>query len=132
MSKKVFNENQYHKDLKRYKKAFYSSALLANRSINVIMMTTFYEIGEDIQKKGMWIESYIKRISQEFKKQPTMMSEQNIRNMCRLTLLITFEEIFTLRLFEHGWDDIVSIINSSDDHDYFVTNIQYEKEKGGA
>ena len=42
------------------------------------MMMTFHEIGEDIQKKGMLVEEYIKRIPSEFPNHKTIMSKQNI------------------------------------------------------
>lgn len=127
-----FDENVYKEDANRYKKIFYSSAVAANQALTFLMMMAFYEIGEDIQKKGIWVEEYIKRVSNEFPEHKIVMSKQNIGNMCKLSQLIDAEEIINLRLFELGWSELIPLIQNSENHDEFITNIGNERNKGEA
>ena len=132
MEKTIFNEIKYKEDAKRYKELFYSCSTTANQVLSFLMMMTFHEIGEDIQKKGMLVEEYIKRIPSEFPNHKTIMSKQNIRNMCKFSLLIEVEEITTLRLFEYNWSELIPYIESSNNHDEFIAHIEAERKAGKA
>lgn len=132
MKKTIFSEFKYKEDAERYKELFYSCSTTANQVLSFLMMMTFHEIGEDIQKKGMFVEEYIKRLSSEFPNHKTIMSKQNIRNMCKFSLLIEVEEITTLRLFEYNWSELIPYIESSNNHDEFIAHIEMERKAGKA
>ena len=60
------------------------------------------------------------------------MSKQNIRNMCKFSLLIEIEEITTLRLFEYKWSELIPYLESSNNHDEFIAHIEAERKAGKA
>ena len=132
MNKKEFNEVKFKKDLIKYKNIFFSAVDVANLTLNFTMITTFYRLGEDIRKKGVWREEYVKRISEHFSDDTVIMTEENIKRMCKLSALVTSEEILTLGLFEFKWSELIPYIDSSKNRDEFLGYIQEERTMGEA
>ena len=126
------DETKFAEDFKKYRDLILSSSRAANKAVNAIMMLAFYEIGQDIQKKGMLIEEYIKRVSNEFPKSAFIMSEQNIRNMCKLSLLVSLDDLFDYRVVEIMWEVLIPIIEKANNKDEFIAYIQDEQNKGEA
>ena len=132
MNKKEFNEVKFKKDLTKYKNIFFSAVDVANLTLNFTMITTFYRLGEDIRKKGVWREEYVKRISEHFSDDTVIMTEENIKRMCKLSALVTSEEILTLGLFEFKWSELIPYIDSSKKREDFLAYIQEERTMGEA
>lgn len=132
MNNNRFDEAKFKEDLNKYSSLFFSSKLAANQILNMVMLTTFYEIGQDIQSKGRWFEMYIKRVSESFPEHKLLMSPQNIRSMCKFSSLVKVEEIVSLRLFEFSWDRLLHCIEISNSHDEFVAYVKEERKIGVA
>lgn len=132
MNKKQFNEKQFEDDIKKYEKIIDSARYSASEVINLFMIITFYQIGADISKKGIWKNEYLRRVPGKVTNCRILLSKDNLVSICKFSWLISFEEIASLKLQVLPWQETKRIIDESVNHDDFIQKIREEHEKGEA
>ena len=132
MKKYEFNKKTYEEDLIKYKEILSSSSATAKEVMNLIMIMAFHELGEEIRKKGELVNEYIKRMPKDFPNYTYIMTEQNIRNMCKFSSLVEVKEIIDLRLYDYTWSELLLFIEASKNHDELIVHLRDERKVGKA
>ena len=117
---KTFDEKRYQIDLEFYKWILASRRIDAFVAINLNMLCAFYNIGMDLNKKGTWKETYIKRIKEDCPKYKEILNRDSVEGMCKLASLLDFADITNSDLSLIPWSTTLNILNQVDSKDDFL------------
>ena len=123
-------EKDYFNDLKKIKESIRLNQNKAMVQVNSYMIKTYYEIGTIINKRKIWGNKYIERLSNDLKEYGKGYSIQNLYRMSQIANEYSFNELFSQPAREIPWFTLIEITHKSNTHEEMLYYINETFKNG--
>ena len=123
-------EKDYLNDLSKIKETIRTNQNKAMVVVNSAMIMTYYEIGTIINKRKIWGNKYIERLSNDLKEYGKGFSIRNLHNMRKFSEEFSIDEILHQLGAQIPWRTIVEIMQKSNSHEEMLWYINQTHKNG--
>jgi predicted nuclease of restriction endonuclease-like (RecB) superfamily len=109
-------EKDYLNDLQKIKETIRTNQAKAMVIVNSAMIMTYYEIGTIINKRKIWGNNYVVKLSKDLKEYGKGFSKENLYRMSRLANEFTSDEIVSQPATQIPWFTLIEIMTKSKSH----------------
>ena len=110
-------EKEYLNDLKQIKETIRTNQNKAMVVVNSTMIMTYYEIGNIINKRKVWGNNFVIKLSQDLKEFGGGFSKENLYRMSRFANEFTMNELVSQPATQIPWFTLIEIMTKSKHHD---------------
>ncbi len=103
-------EKDYLNDLNKIKETIRTNQAKAMVVVNSAMIMTYYEIGTIINKRKVWGNKYIERLSNDLKNYGKGYSYENLYRMIKFSKEFSRKEIMSQPVTQIPWSTLVTVI----------------------
>lgn len=123
-------EKDYLNDLKQIKETIRTNQYKAIVVVNSAMIMTYYEIGTIINKRKVWGNKYIERLSNDLKEYGKGYSYESLKKMSQFANEFTIDEIRLQPATQIPWYTLIRIMNKSCTHEEMLWYINQTHKNG--
>ncbi|MCR5462426.1 MAG: PDDEXK nuclease domain-containing protein [bacterium] len=122
--------NEYINDLKHIKETIRQNQNKAMVVVNSAMIMTYYEIGTIINRRKIWGNKYVQKLSEDLKEYGKGYSYDQLKRMARFAKEFSVDEIRAQAAPQIPWFTIIEIMHKSKSHEEILWYINQAHKKG--